>query len=376
MALRILFLVRELATGTQTYTENIIRQLIANGVEVMITYTGEKPQGMPQEPIRLDQGIPQSIDSSFVAQPLRFLPVLMRMQECVVAFKPHVIFAQGLDENGLTASFASLIFRRPAISFVHDLTLEELSLKHPRYLSVLRGASLLRQKIALNRLSRVMVGSNFMRSSLSRMFGISAVITRLGAKKDLLGYKASPPEAPFQVIFVGNLITKKRPKISIEMLAALKDLDLRLVLVGDGPEREALVKLSEKLDVSQKVDFKGRLSTEDLRKELQRSHVCVVPSMWEGFGLGAIEAMAQGVPVIASESGALPELVEKGKTGFLIPLNSSEMWASVVRRLYQDRSLLQSLSAQSFEAAKMYSWEYTGEETLKVIETLVRQTCP
>jgi glycosyltransferase involved in cell wall biosynthesis len=373
LALRILFLVRDLSTGTQTYTESIIRLLTANGVDVVLTYTGERPQGMPQGPISLNHRMLESIDSSFVAQPLRLLPVLMSMLECVVAFNPHLIFAQGLDENGFTAVFASLIFRRPAISFVHDLTIEELTLKNPRCASILSAMSLLRQRITARRLSKVMVGSNFMRYSLLHTLGVSAVITRLGVREELLGYKASPPETPFQVIFVGNFITKKRPEIAIQMLAALKDLDLKLVLVGDGPERESLVKLSDKLDVSHKLEFKGRLSSEDLRKELQRSHVCVVPSIWEGFGLGAPEAMAQGVPVIASDSGALPEIVKEGKTGFLIPLNSDVMWASTVRRLYQDRALLRRLSAESFEALKTYGWGHTCNETLKVIETLERK---
>jgi len=368
LALRILFLVRELATGTLTYTENLVRALIETGVEVEMAYTGTKPQGMPLEPISLDRAIPSQLDSRVTTQLFRPLIALLAMKGLVADFRPHAILTQGLDENGFIASFASRLFRRPAISFVHDLTLEELLLKNPKFPLLLYAVSLFRQRISVKRLSGVLVSSNFMRDAILHMFGVHATVTRLGVRRELLGLKkAMPAEFPFQMIFVGNLLRKKRPEIPVEVLASLEGLNLRLVIVGDGPERESLLRLCERLKVADRVDFRGRLPAEELSGEFRSSHVCMVPSIWEGFGLAALEAMSCGVPVIASDSGGLSELVENGKNGFLVPINAGNMWAEYVRELYADRGLLRQLSEESFECAKSYSWKLTATQTLDAI---------
>jgi glycosyltransferase involved in cell wall biosynthesis len=365
--MRVLFLVRELATGTQTYTENVARELIESGVEVEIAYTGTKPQGLPKEPVRLDRAIPRQIDSLVTTQVFRFLFALQAMKSLIAEFKPHVILSQGLDENGFTSAIASILFRRPAFSFVHDLTLNELLLKEPKYSSLLYAISLFRQRITVKRLSGVLVGSSFMRQSIARMFGVSATVTRLGVRKELLGPKAVPADFPFQMIFIGNLSRKKRPEIPVEVLAALKNLNLRLVIIGDGPEGDSVSRLCESLNVVDRVDLKGRLSAEDLASELRGSHVCLVPSIWEGFGLAALEAMSCGVPLIASASGGLSELVENGKNGFLVPANSDSMWTEYVRQLYHDRALLRKLSERSYQGAKSYDWKSTAIETLEAM---------
>ncbi|MBM3898523.1 MAG: glycosyltransferase family 4 protein, partial [Thaumarchaeota archaeon] len=303
MSLRVFMLVRELATGTQTYTENIIRELMKNGVEVVVGYTGKRPGYLPCELVRLDRNIPRSIDHMYLAQLFRFLFVLPTIRDCFRRFKPHVIFAQGLDENSLIALVASYIFHKPAISFVHDLTLNELKLSDPHRFGVsfLYAISLLRQKISATKLSTVLVGSNFMRDSLARMFEIIPKVTILGVDDRFGRVKSTNNWAPFQIIFIGNLNRKKRPEIPMRAMVELNNLDIRLTYVGDGPRKKELMELCNELGVTDKVKILGRVSLEELLSTLQTVHVCVVPSMWEGFGLAAAEAIKAGVPVLASD---------------------------------------------------------------------------
>lgn len=371
MGLRVLMLVRDLATGTQTYTESLLKEFEQRGVEVAVAYTGGTPH-LPTKMTKLDQAIPSSIGYRSVTQLFRLLFVIRSLKGCMATFNPNVIFAQGLDEVGLTAWFASWVFRRPAVSFVHDMTLEELMLKNPSTPRHLYVASLSRQKITSERLSAILVGSEFMRFFIMRMFGRAAVVTRLGVKDELLGLTASPSDAPFQIIFIGNLTGKKRPDVPIKVIASLQTLNLRLVIVGDGPDRKTLEALCNRLNVAAKVDFKGHISDRELAEQLQKSHVCLVPSMWEGFGLSAIEAMACGVPVIASEAGGLREAIESGKSGFLVPADLDDLWAYYVKQLYDDRTLLRRLSKNAAEVAREYSWKRTADETLKVLREVTQ----
>ena len=89
----------------------------------------------------------------------------------------------------------------------------------------------------------------------------------------------------------------------------------KLVLVGDGPERTKMERLARKLDISEHVNFLGNLKS--TKEVLNISDLFMLPSSSESFGLAALEALACGVPVIATNKGGIPEVVVHGKCGFL-----------------------------------------------------------
>ncbi|MCL4441115.1 MAG: glycosyltransferase [Firmicutes bacterium] len=93
--------------------------------------------------------------------------------------------------------------------------------------------------------------------------------------------------------------------------------DVHFLVVGSGPERDSLEDYTMKLGISDHVTFTGFVS--DVSELMPDLNLLIVPSLWEGFGLTALEAMAVGVPVVATSVGGLPEIVDHGTTGLLVP---------------------------------------------------------
>ncbi len=137
----------------------------------------------------------------------------------------------------------------------------------------------------------------------------------------------------FIVGVAGRLAAEKGVSVLLE---AMKDVlarvpKARLVVAGDGPERPALERQARDLGIDNRVAFLGMRA--DLPRVLAALDVFVLPSLYEGFGLVVLEAMAVGVPVIATRVGGVPEVIEDGVTGLLVPAGDAKKLAEAVFRL-------------------------------------------
>ena len=118
------------------------------------------------------------------------------------------------------------------------------------------------------------------------------------------------------LLSVARLTGQKGVDVAVRALPLLPD-DTVLVVLGEGPERATLEALARELGVADRVFLPGRVP--DVAAWLRRATVFVHPARWEGFGLGVLEAMLAGLPVVASRVSSLPELVIDGETGVLVP---------------------------------------------------------
>ncbi len=125
---------------------------------------------------------------------------------------------------------------------------------------------------------------------------------------------------------------------------------LQVLLVGDGPERAELVRLSYELGIADHVVISHPI--EDTRVPLAALQVFVAPALEEGFGLSIVEAMAAGVPVIAAAVGGPSQIIEDGRSGFLVPTADHESIGRAIRALLTDRPLRERVVAAARERAR------------------------
>lgn len=165
-------------------------------------------------------------------------------------------------------------------------------------------------------------------------------------------YHYRAPRDKAEVIFcAARLSTEKGLWLLIEAFATLRKAghDLRLRLAGNGPELAMLTEQSKQLGVSDDVFFLGNLDEAGIQLELQNADLFVLPSMVEGIPVSVMEAMAVGVPVVATNVGGTGELVYNEITGLLVRASDSEALVSSILRLVGDPSLRRKLSRAARE---------------------------
>jgi len=141
----------------------------------------------------------------------------------------------------------------------------------------------------------------------------------------------------------------------------------KLILIGSlGYGSEEILKTVEELGLSKHVIFLGYVPDQDLIKFYNTADLFVFPSLYEGFGLPPLEAMACGCPVITSNTSSLPEVV--GNAGFTLDPVDYDSFAEAMYQILTSETLKNEMRDKSLERAKMFTWDKTASETWKVYE--------
>jgi len=161
------------------------------------------------------------------------------------------------------------------------------------------------------------------------------------------------------IVFVGSLRPVKGVKYLIQAMDIVrqKDTNARLMLVGDGEERDYLRSVVSELHLGRYVTFVGEVTNDDVPQYMIASDVFALPSLSEGFPVVSLEAMASGLPIVATKIGGLPEIIEDGRNGFLVKPREAKEIAEKVLHLLGDDDLRKRISENNKEKAKSYSWK-------------------
>lgn len=177
-----------------------------------------------------------------------------------------------------------------------------------------------------------------------------------------------------KIIFLGNVMKRKGLHTLLRAISNLQSpvsLDIVGSLNVDSKYAKQMQEFVAVNGLSSMVRFHNSLDNEPLKEILKQSHVLIVPSSYEGFGIVYLEGMGFGLPAIGTTAGAASEVIEHGKTGYLIEPNDSQSLATYISTLAQDRNLLTQLS---LNVRKRYLSQLKWEETAKNIRDFLQKT--
>jgi glycosyltransferase involved in cell wall biosynthesis len=236
------------------------------------------------------------------------------------------------------------------------------------------------QALVARRLDRVITVSQSSAKDTSLFFKVPADKLRVvynGIDTEIYSVNEEVSQNRDGLIIVANTDDRKKGVLYLlQALHLLREDGIKLTIVDDAERHSSYIedvgplpsygfKLVRKLNLDGMVHFTGRLTREELAQHYSAAQIAVVPSLYEGFGIPAAEAMACGTPVIATTGGALPEVV--GDAGILVPPGSADALAAAIKQLFNDKQAQQRMSeAGKKRVREKFNWEQAARKTLEV----------
>ncbi len=227
----------------------------------------------------------------------------------------------------------------------------------------------LMQAVVSKRLDHIITVSEDSKKMIHRDFGVpleQQTVVYNGIDRDVFRPLPGVKKKKGNIIFVGNIEDGK--KGFAYLLKAMSRIDRRVTVTaveGGSPHHKVTDRLMEKFGLEGRVVFTGKTSNDELVRHYSEAELAVVPSVYEGFGFPAAEAMACGVPVVSSDGGALPEVV--GDAGVVVPARDEGALADAINGLIGDPKRMRAMGGAGIERVKRhFVWEKAVSEIIAV----------
>lgn len=364
--------------GLATHAYNLSLQLSYSGVEVDVITTS-----FPNEPRveKKNEKLTIHRAETYSYPSYDFINWVMGMNNSILDYAINLVQKRNYDiihahDWMVTPSAVGLkhLIRKPIVYSVHSTEFGRRNGIHgnmQRLIHETEGWGTYESK-------EIIVCSKYMKEHVVWLFGVPAEKVHVipNGVSEPIPVKASVEfrrkyalDSEKIILFVGRIVNEKGLNVLIGALPyVLKSgINAKIVAVGDGYAINRMKEIAWELGVYDKVYFTGYLSDEELNKAFKVSDVLVVPSLYEPFGMVALEGMINKLPVIVSDTGGLAEIIEDGVNGLKVPPNNSEELSKKLIALLSDENLKRRISEFGFKTAKeKYSWVKIAHETIDV----------
>jgi glycosyltransferase involved in cell wall biosynthesis len=351
--------------GAGNATENLARCLTGMGhqVRVLTAHYGSLPFLEQHGDVSVYRILAarRRADRSNAFEQLAFIAAASgRAPGLVRQFRPEVVLAFFGMPSGAAAWLLKASFRIPYVVSLRGGDVPGFRPYDFRTYHKLIGPLL---RLIWHAASAVVANSNGLRD-LARAFEPSIAVPVVPNGVDLARYVPGVRAwSPVRLMSVGRLVYQKGLDLGLRSLADLKDLHWEWIIVGDGPQVDALRALSGELGLEERIRFTGWLSHDQLLEWYHQANMFLFPSRHEGMPNAVLEAMASGLPVIATRIAGNEELVAHGETGILVNPEDVDGLRIGLRRLMTDESARRRMGEASRRRVEdHYSWDRAARQ--------------
>ena len=299
----------------------------------------------------------------------RPIPSLRALVNCLRSFDPIVHFNSfGERPPHPLLPLLCRLLRKTVVYSVHGYTPTELRLKkiHRWPWSWIVNAEF---RLLLHTADRLIVFSDYMKALVSRHVPVNRIeVIPLGV--NLRAYAAEKrtlrkSDEAFRIICVARLVAVKGLETLVKAIELMQPkAKVHTYIVGVGPLRSKLQGLIDEKGLANKVKLCGFLSDETKRAYLENSDLFVLPSLYEPIPIVIVEALAAGLPVVASDVGGIPELVHPGVNGLLVKPENPHDLAAAISKLIDDSKLRRRLASNARESVREFDWPVVAKKYL------------
>jgi glycosyltransferase involved in cell wall biosynthesis len=323
----------------------------------------------------VDTSVPAAFQRWRALRPLLTLAFSLRLAVALVRHRPDLVHVHTSDFTGFwEKSLLARVARsagRPVVLHLHGGSFDAFLLGLGR-----RRAAWARR--ALQGAACVVVLSEAWRPIVARVAPAAHLVVLPNAIDTRLFAPPSPPpprrDATTRLLFVGMLSARKGVDDLLAALATLDSLDWTLDVVGGeefAGERARAESNARRLGLAERVRFRGPLFAADKLARLHAADVFVLPSRSESFGIANLEAMAAGLAVVSTETGAIPEYIESGVHGLLVPPGDVAALAAALHAVGTDPALRLRLGAAARRRAGDYDWSRVASQVAAVYDRVL-----
>ena len=375
--------------GAGTYAYNITRELARLGHEVHVITP--RVTGCDKESVEEGVFVHRI---SFLNRPfLRALSFWFSLRKDFSSLEQQVGKFDIVHDNGLSGfSLNSKAVSCPRVVTIHHLARTTLKAIKVSLLGRVRNPrgeiafSPLIEPLCMKCADRIIAVSQFTKRDITSVFGIPesrvAVIHHGVNPEDYVFPEEARDElrndlginSQQMILFTGKLAPRKGVDILLRALPqVLKKVEVKLVLAGSGDQRD-YQHLAQTLGISDKLHFLGRVPDDTLRLLYSSCDLFVLPSRLEGLGIVILEAMAAGKPIVATNVGGIPEIIESGQNGILVEAGEEGKLAGAIVKVLSDNSLSRTFGENSMKKVReRFSWEVAARKTERVYNDLIKK---
>lgn len=360
IALLVMMFPPENLGGTEIASYNIAKHLVQSNHEVHVITSS-------------DPGIPDSKSESgflihrtnlnhtrFVGIALFGITSIIQ----VINIRPDIIHAQNIT-MGMIALFGKKLFKIPYVVWGRGSDVH-LQWKFKRFIS----------KAVLNNANATIALSHNMKNEMQKLSKKDIYVIPNGVDSSIFKEpKTKKGHNGTKIIYVGSLLPIKGIKYLIKAMKILhsKYPDLHLTIIGDGDDRRNLELMVHEYALIQNISFVGKVSHKDIPQWLCKNDIFVLPSNSEGVPNVLLEAMAVGLPIIATNVGGIPDIIINKRNGYLVEPESPQEIAEKIQYLISNPQMRKIISKNNKIDIQKYSWNNIVQTLEGIYSTIIKE---